>query len=77
MDNLTVKILNGTLKLPETIRSTMKVRDGESMLLEPNEDGSITIRRKETFPGNQNNINKGDTPEIHVNRVYNLQFETS
>lgn len=72
-----VRILNGTLEIPQNIRSSMNLKDGETVLLEPNEDGSVTIRKKDTIANLKGIIKKGDTPEVQVNGFYNLQFETS
>lgn len=72
-----VRILNGTLEIPQKIRSSMNLKDGETVLLKPNEDGSVTIRKKDTIANLKGIIKKGDTPEVQVNGFYNLQFETS
>lgn len=72
-----VRILKGSLKIPLNIQSSMNLKDGETLLLEPNEDGSVTIRKKDTIANLKGIIKKGDTPEVHVNGFYNLQFETS
>lgn len=72
-----VRILNGTLKIPQKIQSSLNLKDGEAVLLEPNEDGSVTIRKKDTIANLKGIIKKGETPEVHVNGFYNLQFETS
>lgn len=72
-----VRILNGSLEIPQNIQSSMNLKDGETVLLEPNEDGTITIRKKDTIANLKGIIKKGETPEIQVNGFYNLQFETS
>lgn len=69
------KVSNGTLELPQEILSYLNLKDGETVLLEPNEDGSVTIRKKETIANLKGIIKKGDTPELHANGAY--QFETS
>lgn len=77
MEYISVKIVNGALELPESIRSSMNLREGEKMVLETNEDGSLTIRKPESIDGIKGLIDKDDIPNIQVNRRYNLQFETT
>lgn len=69
------KVSNGTLELPQEIFSYLNLKDGEIVLLETNEDGTVTIRKKETIANLKGIIKKGDTPELHPNGAY--QFEIS
>lgn len=69
------KVSNGTLKIPQEILSKLNLKDGETVLFESNEDGTVTIRKKETIASLKGIIKKGDTPELHPNGDY--QFETS
>lgn len=71
-----VRILNGTLKIPQNIQSAMNLKDGETVFLETKEDGTLTIRKKDTITNLKGIIKKGETPEVQVNGFYNLQFET-
>lgn len=70
-----VIISNGILEIPQNVRSSMNLKDGETVLLESNEDGSITIRKKDTITNLKGIIKKGETPNLHANGSY--QFETS
>lgn len=70
-----LKISNGTLDLPKEILSYLNLKDGETVRLEANEDGSVTIRKQETIANLKGIIKKGETPELHANGAY--QFETS
>ncbi|MDZ7720469.1 MAG: hypothetical protein U5K72_16765 [Balneolaceae bacterium] len=69
------KVSNGTLSLPQEILSYLKLKDGETASLEVNEDGSVTIRKKETIADLKGIIKKGETPDLHANGDY--EFETS
>lgn len=70
-----VIVSNGTLEIPQKIRSSMNLKDGETVLFEANEDGSITIRKKDTIANLKGIIKKGENPDLHANGSY--QFETS
>lgn len=69
------KVSNGTLELPQEILNYLNLKDGESVLLETNEDGSVAIRKKDTIANLKGIIRKGETPDLHANGAY--QFETS
>lgn len=69
------KVSNGTLDLSQEILSYLNLKDGETVRLEANEDGSVTIRKKETITNLKGIIKKGETPELHANGNY--QFITS
>ncbi len=69
------KVSNGTLELPQEILNYLNLKDGESVLLETNEDGSVAIRKKDTIANLKGIIKKGETPDLHANGDY--QFETS
>lgn len=70
-----INVSNGTLDLPQDILSYLNLKDGETVLLEPNEDGSVTIRKKDTIANLKGIIKKGETPHLYANEGY--QFETS
>lgn len=70
-----VRILNGTLEIPQQIRSSMNLQDGETVLLESNEDGTVTIRKKDTITSLKGIIKKGEIPDTQTRGKY--QFETS
>lgn len=70
-----INVSNGTLDLPQDILSYLNLKDGEIVLLEPKDDGSVTIRKKETIAKLKGIIKKGETPHLHANEGY--QFETS
>lgn len=72
-----VRIKNGAIELPEKVRLSMNLKDDETVLLELNEDGTVTLRKNDTIANLKGIIKKGETPEIQVNGFYNLQFETS
>lgn len=72
----TVRILNGTLEIPQTIRTSMKLQDGMTLLLEQNEDGTLTVRKKDTTAAMKEFEDKHVSTEIRVNGYYNLQFDT-
>lgn len=75
MRTIEKKVSNGTLDLPQEILSCLNLKDGETVLLEANEDGSVTIRKKDTIANLKGIIKKGETPDLHANGAY--QFETS
>ena len=70
-----VRIKNGTLTLPRRIQSSMNFQDGEAIIVELNEDGTVTIRKKDTIVNLKGIIKKGETLELYNNTGY--QFETS
>ncbi len=65
-----IKVSNGTLDLPQEILSYLNLKDGETVLLEANEDGSVSIRKKETIASLKGIIKKGETPDLHTNGAY-------
>lgn len=69
------KVSNGTLELPQEILAYLNLKNGETVRLECNEDGSVTIRKKDTIANLKGIIKKGETPELHANGIY--QFRTS
>jgi antitoxin component of MazEF toxin-antitoxin module len=69
------KVSNGTLDLSQEILSYLNLKEGETVRLEANEDGSVTIRKKETIADLKAIIKKGETPNLHADAKY--QFETS
>ncbi len=75
MRTIEKKVSNGTLILPQEILSYLKLKDGERVSLETNEDGSVTIRKKETIADLKGIIKKGETPDLHANGNY--EFKTS
>lgn len=66
-------ISNGTLKLPREVRLHLNIKEKESVFLELNEDGSVTIRRNENISSLKGIVKKGEKPELYANRSY--QFE--
>lgn len=75
MRTIEKKISNGTLDLSQEILSNLNLKDGETVILETNEDGSVTIRKKDTIANLKGIIKKGETPDLYANRAY--QFETT
>lgn len=70
-----IKVSNGSLDLSDEILSYLNLKDEKTVVLEANDDGSVTIRKKETIASLKGIIKKSETPEIHTNGAY--QFETS
>ncbi|MCG2589314.1 AbrB/MazE/SpoVT family DNA-binding domain-containing protein [Rhodohalobacter sulfatireducens] len=68
-------VSNASLNLPKEILSYLNLKDGETVRLEANEDGSVTIQKKETIANLRGIIKKGKTPNLHADAKY--QFETS
>lgn len=64
------KVSNGTLSLPQDILSYLDLKDGETASLEANEDGSVTIRKKETIANLKGIIKKGEIPDLHADQHY-------
>lgn len=64
------KVSNGTLDLSQEILSYINLKDGETVRLEANEDGSVTIRKKETIANLKGIIRKGETPNLNANGEY-------
>lgn len=69
------KISKGTLELSQKIQSYLKLKEGETVLLEPNKNGTVTLRKKENIAALKGIIRKGKTPELHANGKY--QFKNS
>lgn len=70
-----VQISNGTLEIPEKIKRFLNTENGDMVRFETNDDGSVTIRRKETITNLKGILKKGETPELHANGAY--QFNGS
>ncbi|NBC64696.1 MAG: hypothetical protein GVY07_03385 [Bacteroidetes bacterium] len=68
-------VSNGTLDLSQEILSHLNLKDGGTVRLEANKDGSVTIRKKEAITNLKGIIKKGNTPHLHTKT--NSQFETS
>lgn len=71
-----VRFVRGSLKIPQKIQSSMNLQDGETLLFEPNEDGTVTIRKKDTIANLKGIIKKGETPELHANGDFQFDIST-
>jgi bifunctional DNA-binding transcriptional regulator/antitoxin component of YhaV-PrlF toxin-antitoxin module len=72
-----LKVSNGTLALPQEILSYLNLKDGESVILQTKEDGSVSIRRKETIANLKGIIKKGETPDLHADQHYEFNANSN
>jgi len=71
-----IKVSNGTLELSQEMISHLQLKDGESVRLETNSNGSVTIRKKETIADLKGLLTKGDNLDLYAHRAYQFDEPT-